>query len=225
MPVLNIGQVCSLATTALARTDWQLSEATTWANLALEQVCSAAGAFHSPLEGLAVSSTTSGGNRIALPPDFDFPLALTLYEGSTSTYTTSHATVEHPLIQRDAAWIDAQTNQFMGSIPTNYVLFSSWVELYPSPNSAYSLQLRYTAKQPTLMASTDTPNLDARWHQAWLYKTEELLAHSRQDSEGEALGRNRYLNYVSTLRTDLGNRQQDRRSMTLRPPISRRRLD
>lgn len=224
--LLNLGTCCSLATTLAGnRNDWALSEASTWANLALEQVCQAAGAYHAPLEGLAVSSTTSGGNRIALPSDFDFPIAVTLYQGSTSTATTSRTTTAIPLKQRDSAWVDAQANQFNGGIPDTYVLYGTWAELYPSPDSSYSLQLRYSTKQATLVQSTDTPSLDARWHQAWLYKTQELLEASRLNPQGESLARNRYLNYVSTIRTDNAQRQQDRRSMTLRPPISRRRLD
>lgn len=216
MPILNLGEVCSRATTlAGGRGDWQLSEASFWANLALEQVSVIAGAHHKPREGLAISSTTSGGNRIALPTDFDYPIALTLYQGSTST-ATSRTTYEVPLKQRDAAFVDAQPNQFNGGIPEYYVWYSTWLELMPSPNSAYSLQLRYGARQPTLIDSSSTPDLDAKWHQAWLYKTNELLEASRSNPEGEALARNRYINYVQTIETDRALSQHDRRGMTLR---------
>lgn len=217
MPVLNLGTVCSLATTmAGGRSDWQLSEASQWANMALEQVAVMAGAHHKPREALAISSTTSGGNRIALPTDFDYPLALTLYQGSSSTATGSRVTNEVPLRQHDATWLDAQSNQFTGGVPHTYVWYATWLELFPSPNSAYSLQLRYGARQPTLVTSNDTPDLDAKWHQGWLYKTVELLEASRSNVNGEALARNRYLNYVSTLETDKALGQHDRRGMTLR---------
>lgn len=218
MPIMNLGLVCSTATTfAGGRLDWALSEASLYANFALEQVSVAAGANHKPREGLAISSTTSGGNRIAFPTDFDAPLAFTLYAGSTSTNTTSRTTTEYPLKQRDSAWVDAQPSQFIGGIPEAYVPYSTWLELYPSPNSAYSLQLRYVANQPTLINSTDTPSLTAKWHQAWLYKTIEVLEGSRNNVDGEALARNRYLNYVTTLETDKALMQKDRRSQTLRP--------
>lgn len=217
MPVLNLGQVCSLASTmAGGRLDWALSEASTWANLALEQVSVAAGAHHKPREALAISSTTSGGNRIALPTDFDYPIAFTLYQGSTSTATTSRTTTEIPLVPRDAAWIDAQSGQQRGGIPEAYLWYSTWLELYPSPNSAYSLQLRYGARQPVLVDSTATPDLDAKWHQAWLFKTTELLEASRNNVDGEALARNRYLNYVNTIETDKALSQHDRRGQTMR---------
>jgi len=221
MPTLTLGQACSMAT-ALADNGepWRLSEASQWANFALEHVSAMAYAHHKPREGLAISSSTSGGNRIALPTDFDAPIAFTMYVGSTSTATTSRSTYAVPLIQRDGAFLDAQDNQFSGGIPQYYTWYATWLELYPSPNSAYSLQLRYNAKQAELTASTSTPALDAKWHQAWVYKTAELLAAARSDTSHEAANRNRFQNYVSAIPTDRAMGQGDRRSMTLRPGMA-----
>ena len=215
---LSLGTVISLASNlAGGRNDIQPSEASLLANLALERVVMMAGTHHKPREAIAISSSTSGGNRIALPTDFDTPLAFTLYQGSTSTATTSRTTDAVPLIQRDAAWIDAQPNQFYGGVPSNYIWYATWLELYPSPNSAYSLQLRYRTKQPVLSLSTATPALDAVWGQAWLYATAEQFAAARADASNEALNRNRLQNYVTMIETDLAKAQQDRRSQTLRP--------
>lgn len=200
--------------------DWTLSEASFWVNLATFEVSSKIG--HMPKEALAISSTTSGENRIALPTDYDYPTFLTLYQGSTSTATTSRTTTEIPLFQRDAGWADSFPGAAKGGIPEAYVQYATWLELVPSPNSAYSLQLRYMTKNPTLVASTDTPVLDERWHAAILYKTVELLEASRSNPEGELLARNRYLNYVLSTPTDTSLRQRDRRGMTLR---YRRTLD
>jgi len=229
MPILTLGQVMSMGTTlAGGRNDFSSSEASTWANLALEQIVVVQGGHHAPRESIAISSTTSGGNRIGLPTDFGYPIAFTLYQGSSSTATTgSRNTFTIPLRQRDSAWADAQDGQTIGGIPDAYVLYGSWLELFPSPNSAYSLQLRYGADQATLIQSTDTPQLSARFHQAWLYKTAELFHAARGDVDGEAMARNRYLNYVSTLETDPALKQHDRRSMNVRVITSRspRRLD
>lgn len=215
--ILTLGDVMSLGTTlAGGRGDFALSEASRWANMALEQVSQVKGARHAPREAIAISSTTSGGNRIGLPTDFGAPLAFTLYAGSSSTNTLSRTTASWPLIQRDVAWADAQDNQVAGGMPEKYVLFSTWAELFPSPNSAYSLTLRYAAEQATLVASTETPALAPRFHQAWLFKTAELFHAARGDVDGEALARNRYLNYLGTLDTDQGLRQQDRRSNSVR---------
>lgn len=217
MPVLSLGQVCSMATTfAGGRNDFALSEASLYANLALEQVVEAAGTRHGPRESIAVSSTTSGGNRIALPSDFAAPIALTLYVGSSSTNTLSRTTATVPLRQRDTPFLDAQDNEFTTGEPQYYAPFATWLELFPSPNSAYSLQLRYVARQPTLINSTDTPALSAPWHQAWAYKTIALVEASRNNPEGEQIAEARFRNYVATIPTDLAQKQFDRRSMSVR---------
>lgn len=222
--ILSLGQCMSMATTlAGGRNDFLPSEASAWANMGLEQVYVASGSHHNAREALAISSTTSGGNRIGLPTDFGYPLAFTMYVGSSSTNTTSRTTASVSLSQRDVGWADAQDNQVSGGVPESYVLFSSWAELFPSPNSAYSLTLRYGTEAPILVASTETPALSPRFHQGWLYKTAELLHAARGDVEGEALARNRYVNYMGTLTTDRGQRQQDRRSMNVTVVMGTRR--
>ena len=175
MSILNLGQITSMATTfAGGRLDWALSEVSAYVDFAYREVANVVG--HTPLEALATSSTTSGENRVALPPDYNYALALTMYQGSNSTASLSNATTTWPLRQRDARWIDSQNVNGTGSasvpgIPEVYVPYGTWLELWPSPNSAYSLQLRYRVKPATLVSSTDTPALDERWHQAILYKT------------------------------------------------------
>lgn len=218
---MTLGVVCSDASNlAGGRSDWALSEASRLANVALEMVQSASGMAHKPREAIAISSTTSGGNRITLPTDFDFPIAFTLYQGSTSTNTQSRTTVSVPLIQKDAAWLDAQPAQFIGGVPQNYLWYSTWLELFPSPNSAYSLQLRYGITQVSLITSTETAQLSTQWNQAWVYKTAELMAASRGDAANEALNQARYVNYVKTLDTDRAKAQRDRRSQTMRPGMA-----
>src|SRR5690349_6484702 len=157
--ILSLGQVCSRATEmAGGRADWALSDASFYANMAAQEVSQYAG--HLPKEAIAVSSTTSGENRYALPSDFDYPTALTLYQGSSVT-TGSRATIAIPLQGRDATWADARDLPDSG-IPENYVFYSTFFELYPSPNSGYSMQLRYVSRQPTLIQSTETLSLDER---------------------------------------------------------------
>ena len=213
MPILNLGQICSRATEmAGGRLDWSLSDASFFANLAVFEVASRA--HHVPKEAIAVSSTTTGENRIAFPTDFDYPIALTMFVGSTSTATTSNTTRVVPLVQKDARWFDSQ--ELATGEPEAYVYYGTSIELYPSPNSAWSLQLRYMTKPSTLIASTDTPVLDERWHPAILYKTVELLEASRNNVEGEAIARNRYLSYMASTPTDLALKQRDRASMVMR---------
>jgi hypothetical protein len=67
-----------------------------------------------------------------------------------------------------------------------------------------------------MVNSTDTPNMDERWHAAIAHKTAETVAASRGDVDNEALARNRYLNYVTSTRPDAADKQQDRTGMYVR---------
>jgi len=211
--ILTLAQVCSRATElAAGRADMSLSDVSFWANAALAEVAQQAG--HMPPQAIAVSSTTSGEGRYALPSDYDYCLALTLYQPSSTT-TGSRQTNAISLTARDANWGDSFSLPNSG-VPTNYVLYANALELYPSPNSAYSLTLRYQAKQQVLVASNETPTLDDRWGLAWLYKTTQMLEAARANPEAEAMARNRYIDYVSQVPSDRQLQQRDRASMTLR---------
>lgn len=212
MPILSLGQICSTATTfSGGRNDWSLSEASLYANFAYSDLYNKIG--HTPLQALAISSTTSGENRYQLPTDYGYGIALTLYQGSNAT--TSNSTTVIRLKQRDPGWMDAQTLSPSG-VPEAYEQYATWYQLWPSPNSAYSLQLRYQVKPATLVYSTDTPVLDERWHAGIVYKTVELLEASRNNVEGEAMARNRYLNFMASIPTDQSLRQRDRSGMAVR---------
>ena len=212
--ILNLGQFASRATEmAAGRQDWALSDASFWINCAYSELFNKVA--QTPLESIAISSTTSGGSRIALPPDYQYGIALTLYQGSSSTVSTSHTTAVIRLREQDAGWIDAQTVSPAG-VPEAYVQYGTALELWPSPNSAYSLQLRYAVKPPMLIASTDTPMLDERWHPGLLYKSVELLEASRNNVEGEAIARNRYISFMQSMPRDREMKQQDRSAMRVR---------
>ncbi len=212
-PIYSLGELASTATTfAGRRSDCQLSEASRYVNLAMFELASKIG--HTPREAIAVSSTTSGEQRIALPPDYDYATAVTMFVASSSTATTSRHTNVVTLTPRDATWLDAQP--LASGEPQAYDIYAGSMELYPSPNSAYSLQLRYMAKVQTLVQSNETPGLDERWHPAILYKTVELLEASRNNPEGESRARDRYLAYVAVTPTDIRLKQMDRRGMSMR---------
>ena len=213
MPVFNLAELASLATTFTGRADFTLSETSRLINIAYSELVNKVG--HTPLEAIAVSSTTSGENRIAIPTDFNAALALTMYVGSTAT--NSNATTVVVLPSREARWLDARDRERATTgEPEAYVQYATWIELWPSPTSAYSLWLRYSAKPAMLVESTDTPALDERWQTAIALRTTELLAAARLDYENEALARNRYLNFVNSMPTDRARKQEDKAGMTAR---------
>lgn len=217
--LMTLAQITSRATElAGGRLDWSPSDVSYYANVAVGYVSLAAGITHTPSEALAVSSTTSGGNRIGLPTDWDHGIALSIgIPNSWSTSTTaSRDTTWKPLPKQSPAWADTFHGSTNGGEPEAHVEYATWLELVPSPDSAYSLQLRYMSKAPALTSSSATPALDEQWHWAVVLKTAELLELSRGNMEGVRLQNAAYESYISVLRLDQRKKLMDQRGVSLR---------
>lgn len=211
---LNLAQIASIATTFnQGRLDYTLSECSFYANLALTEV--ATRTKHQPLERIAVSSTTSGERRITMPSDFLYPTGITISDTSAGPVGAPYQ-----LQAREATWMDSFGSQV--GIPKYYIPYATWIELAPSPDSSYSVQIRYGAKIPAMVASTDTPGLSERYHYAVALKTAELLAAARNDLEQEAASRARYLSYMGSTPSDLAMRQAATEGMGVSMQFRRR---
>lgn len=202
---LTLGNIMSMATSLVqGRLDIGQSEVSFYANLAAGEV--ATRIQHRPLEGIDYSSTTSGGNRVALPTDFDFPIAL-------SNLSVRPSDNGFQLTARDTPWLDS-VGTLLGT-PTEYYVYGEYIELAPSPDSTYSLQFRYGKKLSTMVASTDTPGISERFHPAIAYKTAEMIALARNDVENAAVARNIYLTYMDSTPSDLAYRQRSKEGMAV----------
>lgn len=198
---LSLAEICSLATGFVqGRTDITLSDASRMANLAYQEV--ATRIRYTADEGLAISSTTSGENRIALPADFAYPINVSNLSVAGSTLTL-----------READTFDSQSTA--PACPTHYALYATWLELSPSPDSSYSLQLRYGRKLPALVASTSTPAFDSRFHLPLVFRTAALLAASKDDLDREATNQARFISAMGSTPSDQALRQRDKPSMTI----------
>lgn len=201
---LTLANIASIATQFnQGRLDLTLSEVSFYANLAAGEV--ATRVQHLPLEGVAVSSLSSGENRIGLPTDFDYPINLSLSSGSTAWTKQLQA--------REVTWLDSGTTTY--GEPEWFGLYGTWFEVWPVPDSDYSLQFRYGAKVPTMVASTSTPAIAERYHFAIALKTAELCAASRNDLDQEAVCRARYLSYMNSTPSDMAYRQRVQEGMAV----------
>ena len=200
--IINLSDCISRATTLAGRSDFAASETSFWANAAYEEITTRI--EFRPKEALAYSSTTNNENRVDLPSDFEADISL----------SNLSLSVDNNLRKVEATDIDSRRTEL--GAPTKYAIYSTWMELWPSPDSSYSLQLRYHAKLPTLVASTATPLIDSRWHIGWVYKTTAMLHAARRDSEGEALANNRYLEYMQSTPSDRALQQRTRNRLAAR---------
>src|SRR3990167_93340 len=127
MPSWNLGELMSKAKARIGRrSDLTASEVSFWVNQAYFDVSDAVP--HALQERLAVSSTTSGENRIDLPGDFSEFINISM-EWSWSTATSrvsSHKTL-HPI---SASRADADGFLPPGE-PEAYIAYNRWLELWP----------------------------------------------------------------------------------------------
>jgi hypothetical protein len=209
MPTWTLGDITSQATAALGnRSDIALSITSFWANEAQRIVWDSMP--HDLQEGIAVSSTTSGEDKISLPTDYQELLGL----------SNSSAIPPDPLVQANIE--NAMSWDTTLGTPTHYLLYSNWLELRPSPDSAYSIELRYRKMLSEMTTLTSVPSVSTRFRYAVFLKTKELLArHAIRSPElaTEALGE--YLSYMQTTPSDRALRHREDHFMGVSLPRKR----
>lgn len=160
-------------------------------------------------ERLAVSSTSSGDDKLFLPTDCERVLNL--------SFDTGGAAVGGRGLRQTNLWeLDAKSNGTFTGVPDRYISYATWLELYPSPNSQYSLLLRYVARLSDITNLASVPSVDTRYHQAVLFRTVEYLALRRGDPIMANTFRQRYEQELDTQPSAAEQRQQNRLGMSAR---------
>lgn len=95
--------------------------------------------------------------------------------------------------------------------PTRYMEWNDWIELYPTPDSSYSLQLRYKGQVDAMTELTDVPSVATRFRYAVMLKTKALIADELNDDEGALKAENAYLRYMGQTPSDLALKQRNKR--------------
>ena len=208
--ILTLAQMISRATTLSGgRLDWDASDASFYVNEAVGYIArNEATQPHRSLESSYATTITSGVSRMRLPADYNFTIALSI----GSSIATSGSTQWRTLGKRDMGWADTFAARYDGGRPEAYVEYGdAFFDIVPSPNSSYSLVLRYARQPEEMSLSTATSTLNAQWHWPTVLKASELLCMSRGDYEGEQIARNRYIDYMSTVLSDQDKKWMDQR--------------
>lgn len=195
---LTLAQIMSLVTTQVAgRTDYSLSELSLYANIALDELC--ARVEMASLQSTVVRSTESGTSSVTIPDNCHYVTALS---------NLSLATPEsgRTLTPSNYAEIDSQTTGT--GVPKLWATYRDQVLLWPSADSAYSMQIRFQEKVPTMVASSATPGIDPKYHMAVAYRAAAITAQMREDLENEAICQARYLSFVGSVPSDRAMQQQ-----------------
>lgn len=203
MPNYTLGEMMSYATSRIGRrADIPASDVSRMVNKAIYETWYAAP--QEEAEKIAVSSLTTGENKIEVPSDFHTPISLTLITSPvTSSGHSSYNTLELLRIEE----IDAMNPQPSGT-PVAFAYYNSWLELYPSPNSAFSFQLRYESHPSDLTSEADVPSLSTPWRRAAELKAAELVAEYVNDEALKQSCSVDYLRYVGSLDDKHAKRQR-----------------
>lgn len=202
MPQWTLGQLMSQATTRIGRrSDIPPSTVSFWANQAIEDV--ALEAPQSSLESITAFSTVSGTSRYSLPAN--------MYELLSLSYTSQAQVSSSALTLRrmDERNADAMYGG-NGAQPTHFVMYANWCELWPSPNSAYSMQFRSRLYPSELTLTSATPSLDTEWRPLALLRLEQYLHEHLGNDDSAAVAAARFLQRVSTLKDSIAKRQSPR---------------
>jgi hypothetical protein len=212
--LLNLGNVISTSTTMAGRSDFSASEVSFYANLALTEVSNRLHMNPKEAEAFSNVTGTGGERRIGVPQDFDYVMGLKFYSTTTDPDTGDNILgTEYDLDIVDSVLIDSFSST--SGVPQRYSVYGRHIELDPIPNSRGSLVMRYAAQQETLVLSTETPDLDEKWHPGWLWKTVELVHLARGNAEGAASAENKYVNYMISTPNDRQQEQMAKKGLGL----------
>ena len=161
-------------------------------------------------ERIAVSSTSSGDDKLFLPSDCERVLNL--------SFNTGGAPVGGQGIRQANIWeIDAQSVGTQTGVPYGYLSYATWLQLYPSPNSQFSLLMRYVARLSDITNPDAIPSVDTRYHQAVVFKTVEYLSLMRRGDPIMAnVFRERYERELNDQPSAAEQRQQNRLGLSAR---------
>ena len=132
---------------------------------------------------LSTFPTVPGTSRYTIPADCTVVMKLR-YPGGN-----------YALRKRDETW--ASENQTLADgKPTDYLRERDWLQLFPTPNAIYYLELFYKVDPPDLVADADMPLFPSTWDNGALY----LARYKHWDHVGDlakaALAMNAWIMWV-----------------------------
>lgn len=213
MPSWTLGKLMSTATIRIGhRADIAASDVSFWINEAYMEVAQLANP--SLLEFLAYTSIVSGESRIAPPDAFQEVIHLSYF--TPGPIANSNGTLKR---------ISTEEMDAKGHYPvaksTSYAMYNDWIELWPSPDSSYSLLMRYRSYATDMVDTSDIPSVETEWRKAILYLGEAYLHELVGNNEEGAVARGRYYTYTQSLKDAKAHR--DSTGGEVRLSLSQRR--
>ena len=108
------------------------------------------------------STKVTGTTLVTVTGDYDY----TLPTAVDVLITVRDNTNGVKLTKRDRAWFDSldAAADWVNARPTNYFRDGGTLYIYPPPDGAYTLRIRYRNATTELAADDDTPGIPLSWH-------------------------------------------------------------
>ena len=218
MPAFTLGEISSMVTADIGRrADIDASIVSQRVNMAYFEVAQAVP--HALLEETYTSSLTSGDSNVTLPTDFGEPISLRLEIYSSQT-TPSTPKSYKTLALVPISYIDANLSEDNGE-PESFAFFNDHIELDPSADSGYTLQIRYRVMPSDLTDPDSIPSISTPWRMAIKRRAEVLMHEYLGNWPAAQAAQDRYLTFVNTLKEDEDRRQSSQHRMSLNPVYPR----
>jgi hypothetical protein len=212
----QVWDLCEIMSAVTARLGdrWDLPASTVsfWVNQAYQVVANMA--HHDGQEVIRWSSMSTGAThfdqRIPLPPDYNEPIVL-----STISWDDSRAT---GFLRKSGTTMTELSNEEFEALdsaatsenpPTHWTQYGRWTEVWPSPSSNYSLQLKYKQYPSDMTDCGIFPFVSPPWRFAIVLKAEHLVAELIGDDQRAAIANNRFVAYTNSLDDDKAKRQKN----------------
>lgn len=202
MASYTLSEIMSQATTrAGMRDDLEQSTVSFLANEAYLEVASVYP--RSMSECTAHLSVVSGEPSIALPSDVEEVISI-------SYLSAPRGMLQQRLIS------DIDSGSTAQAQPRDFAYFGNSIEVWPSPNSWYSLNLRYRQAPSTLTDESAVPSMSTPWRPAVVYKLEEKIHALTGNYLAASMAQQRYLSFVGSLKNDEARRQASQHRAAVR---------
>ena len=203
MPAWTLGTLMSELTAPLVnRDDISGSRASFFVNEAYRMVAEELHQ-HNRMEFTAITSTTSGDRCVNLPTDF--------YE----LINLSNLSAAPPRLLRQVNPDFTDSYSTTAGPPLYYTSYATFLELTPSPDSSYSIQMRYRGELADMSLTTHVPSLATRYHYAIHLKSRELAASAQGDFERAGIAAQQYVRYMAAAPSDAALRVRQNRHLGL----------
>lgn len=193
MPAMTLGQIMSMATTALGqRLDLTPSQVSLQVNIAQEEI--ALMLPHTELFKTATLVLAAGSSATVIPAD--------VAEVIDVTRTNSYDAMGYrlltlvPLREIDNA---ADSTGTATGVANRYAISANSILFYPGSTSQDTFTFRYVGVPSDMTNLTDRPSVHTRYHSAVAYKTIENLCDLVVDNQRAAYYRNKFVSVMGTI--------------------------